>query len=267
MKLYTHIVLYGCLFMAISNSSFAQSLGLPVSTNAGGSLSGGLDKYGRPIPDSHAWTDPALNHNKLLQQQSGDGVYKLIGLYKVIGSSHLFGEHNKADMFATETKAYNIFISYNTYNQEVEFYSTSNPDKSLIKEPGTVDSFIIQQNIELGITNPLKFVYGSILGVKDKYYFQEIYIGKRFSLYKRYKSDLGYVSSNYIQSELRQFDLQYEYFYTDTENKGVKKLKQNASNVIKEFKNVKDLSSVVNGDAFSANPEDVLRKAFDYLNN
>ena len=137
----------------------------------------------------------------------------------------------------------------------------------MVREPGTLDSFIIHQNIELGILNPLKFVYGSLLGFKDKYYFLEICTGKRFSLYKRYKSELGYVSSNYVQSELRQFDLQYEYYYTDSEGKGIKKLKPNAASVIKEFKDVKDLSAEISVDDFTANPEAAFCKAFTLLNH
>jgi hypothetical protein len=257
-------VLLACILSAgFQNSSSAQ----PVSISANsGSMTATSDRYGRLVPDSRGWTDPALEHNKLLQQHTSDGMYKMIGTFKVTGSSYLFGEHNKADMFATEAKAYNIFISYNTYNQEVEFYSTGNPDKALVKEPGEIDSFIIQQNIELGITRNLKFIYGSILGAKDKYYFQEVCTGGRFNLYKRYKSDLGYVTSNYIQSELRQFDLEFEYYFTDNQSKGLKKIKPNAYSVIKEFKEIKDLSTVVNVDDFTANPEAAFCKAFEYLN-
>ncbi len=266
MKLAIRFILPGCLFMIISYSSMAQPVG-PVALSANsGSLSGSPDRWGRPAPDSRGWTDPALNHNKLLQQQTSDGMYKLIGPYKVIGSSYLFGEHHKADMYATEAKALNIYISYNTYNQEVEFYSTSNPDKPLLKEPGTVDSFTIHQNIELGITSPLKFVYGSILGSKDKYYFQEVCKGERFNLYKRYKSDMGYSSTNLAQSELRQFDLQYEYYYTDKDGNGVKKIKPNAASVIKEFKNIKDLSGEIKNEDFTTNPEDTFCKAISSLN-
>ena len=251
-------LLAGCLFTAIHNSSFAQTRVIGLSENSGSMVA--------RAPDSRGWTDPALNHNKLLQQKTSEGMYKMIGTYKVVGSSFLFGEHHMGDMFAPEAKAYNIFISYNTYNQEVEFYSTSNPDKSLVREPGTLDSFIIHQNIELGILHPLKFVYGSVLGVKDKYYFQEICPGKRFSLYKRYKSDLAYVSTNYVQSELRQFDLDYEYYYSDSEGKGLKKLKPNAASVIKEFKDVRDLSSEISVDDFTANPEAAFCKVFGSLN-
>ena len=149
----------------------------------------------------------------------------------------------------------------------MEFYSASNPDKPLIKEPGSVDSFMINENQSLGILNPLKFVYGNHLGATDKSYYMELFAGKRYSLFKRYKSDLGYVSTNYVQSELRQFDLLFDYFYTDTEGKGVKKLKPNVSSIIKEFKSVKDISSVLTNDTFAVNPDDALKKAFDFLNN
>ena len=259
MKLFSQFAMTFFLMVTWIHRPFAQIIQpVAVSSNSGSMVS--------RQPDSRAWTDPALNHNKLIQQQTSDGVYKLIGTYKVTGTSYLFGEHNRGDMFATEAKAYNIFISYNTYNQEVEFYSTSNPDQPLVKEPGTVDSFVFQQNIDLGISHPLKFVYGSVLGTKDKYYYLEVCAGNRFSLYKRYKSDLGYSSTNLAQSELRQFDLQFEYYYTDRKTAGIKKIKPNASNVIREFKDIKDLSPIVDNDAFSANPEDAFCKAFGYLN-
>jgi hypothetical protein len=253
------IILAGTLLL-MGGYGFTQGLPVPtaLSSNSGNLVS--------RSPDSRGWTDPALNHNKLLQEQTGDGVYTLIGPYKVIGSSYLFGEHHKADMYAKEATALNIFVSYNTYNQEVEFYSTSNPDKPLVKEPGTLDSFTIQANKELEIAAPLQFVYGPLLGTKDKYYFQEICKGERFSLYKRYKSDLGYSSSNIAQSELRQFDLQYEYYYTDTETKNMKKIKPNASNVVKEFKEIKDLATAVSPEDFTADPEAAFCKAFVSLN-
>lgn len=258
MNLITKILAAGSLFVMTSTVSLAQNRVVGLSENSGNMVS--------RAPDSRGWTDPALNHNKLIQQQTGDGVYKMIGSYKVVGTQFLFGEHHKGDMFSTQAKAYNIFISYNTYNQEVEFYSTSNPDKPLVKEPGEVDSFIIQQNIELGIANNLKFINGTHLGTDDKYFYQEVYAGNRFSLYKKYKSELGYVSTNYIQSELRQFDLTFEYYYTDTQKKGIKKLKSNASSVIKEFKEAKDLSGVVTVEEFDTNREGALQKAFQYLN-
>lgn len=213
------------------------------------------------------WTDPALNHNKLIQQQTADGGYQLIGVYKVTGNSFLFGEKHKGDIFSINEKAYNIFLSYNTYNQELGFYSTANPDKPLVKEPGTLDSFIIKEDVSIGILNPLKFIYGPLLSTKDKFYYQELYAGKRYSLYKKYRSDLGYVSTNYVQSELRQFDLLIDYYYYNAELKTFSKLKFNLPTIIKEFKSIKDISSVMDKNAWAINPEEILKKAFIELNN
>lgn len=229
------------------------------------SLSANSNTMVTRTPDSRGWTDPALNHNKLLQQ-TVDGVYKLIGPYKVIGNPYLFGEHHKADLYAPDAKAFNIYISYNTYNQELEFFSSSNPNTPLVREPGTVDSFVLQANKEIGIDHPLKFVYGAALGTRDKNYFQEVCSGPYFSLYKRYTSDLGYSSSNLAQSELRQFDLQYEYVYLEKGGKSLKKLKPNSVSVVKEFKETADLSRVVAPQDFEGNPEPAFCKAFQVLN-
>jgi hypothetical protein len=253
-------------FLALTVITSASVFGQGATGAIAPSLSTNSNSLVSRAPDAMGWSDPALNHNRLLQQQSSDGAYKLIGPYKVIGSSFLFGEHHKADMFAVEAKAYNIFVSYNTYNQEVEFYSTSNPDKSLVKEPGTVDSFVIHANVGAGIFSELRFYYGSALGVKDKYYFQEIYKGTKYSIYKRYKSDLTYATGNYATPELRQFDLEVEYYYSDGSDKGLKKIKPNATAVIKEFKSVKDLSVVTDSNAFTLNPEDAFKKVFASLN-
>lgn len=214
----------------------------------------------------NTYMDNALNFNKLLKERTGEGELKLIGPYKVKGTSYLFGEKNKGDLFSTEAKAYNISLSYNTYNQQVEFYSSSNPDKPLVKEAGEVDSFVLQANPEVGIMQAMNFVYGSHLGSQDKSYFLEIFKGSRYSVYKKYKSELGYVSENYVQSELRQFDLTFEYYYHDNQKPGLKKLKTNSASIIKELKSIKDITPVFSDADFTVNQEAALKKAFQYLN-
>ena len=82
---------------------------------------------------------------------------------------------------------------------------------------------------------------------------------------KKYKSELNYVSENYIQSELREFEMQSEYYYKSADEKGLKKIKPNAYSVAKEFKNVTDLSKVVTADDFSVNQEAAFIKAFSYF--
>src|SRR5689334_5095789 len=68
--------------------------------------------------------DPALNHNKLLQQTADESALRQVGQFKVKGNPYLFSGHNKGDMFGKDAKAFNIFLNYNTYNQEVGFFST-----------------------------------------------------------------------------------------------------------------------------------------------
>jgi hypothetical protein len=210
--------------------------------------------------------DPALAHNKLLMEKSGDGVLTQIGTFKVKGNPNLFSGRNKGDMFTREAKAYNIAISYNTYNQEVGFHSTSNPTQMLVKEPGEVDSFILHADPAADIPTELKFIYGELLGSKDKAYYQVVYEGPNYSVYKKYKSELGIVSENYIQSDLRRFDLLVDYYYSGG-GKKLKKIRPNSAVLIKEFKDVKDLSKYINDDIFVANAEQALRKTFQYLNN
>lgn len=217
-------------------------------------------------PSIPGYVDPALNHNRLLREQMGEGVYKLIATYKVVGTSYLFGARHPGDLFSQEATAYNIKLSYDTYNQFVEFYSSANPDQPLIKEPGTVDSFVLRADPEMGLTGDQRFVYGPHAGASDKYYYQVIYQGPKYSVYKRYKSELGYVSSNYVQSELRQFDLTYDYFYFDHTKNSFRKLKANPGGVTREFRDVKDVSSVATNDAFTANPNEALHNVFILLN-
>jgi len=136
-----------------------------------------------------------------------------------------------------------------------------------VKKPGELDSFVIKRDSSSEISEDIKYVYGAAIGVPEKTYFQVIETGKRFSFYKRYKSELGIVSTNYVQAELRQFDLSFDYFYYDAQTKTLKKLKSNLSNIIKEFKSSKDITPVADPDLYSVNPEAVLRKIVDYLNN
>lgn len=214
----------------------------------------------------NSYMDNALHYNRLIREKTGDGVYKQVGTFKVVGTPYLFGERNKGDMFSTEAKAFNVHLSYNTYNQQVEFYSSANPDKALMKETGEIDSFILHSSIEKGLLSPAKFIYGKHIGSDEKAYFLELYAGPKYAVYKKYKSDLGYVSANYIQSDLRQFDMLFDYYYLDVQKKSLKKLKASSPAIAKELSKIKDISEVFTGEEFSVNQEASLQKTFEYLN-
>jgi hypothetical protein len=212
-----------------------------------------------------SYFDPAQAYNRLLIEKN-NGVYKQISNYKVVGSSYLYGEKNGGHMFAKEEQAFNIFLSYDTYTQNIEFYSSANPDKPLVKEPGDLDSFVIKKSPANGLENNISFIYGSFLGARDKAFYQVVTRGEKLSLYKKYTCELGLVTTNYIQSELRQFNIVVDYFYTDSTGKKIKKLKISPEQLTKEFTLLKDLSSVINGDALHYAKEAELIRIFSELN-
>ena len=218
------------------------------------------------ITPTVGWVDPVLNHNRLLREQMGEGVYKLIGPYRVIGSSYFFGERNKGTIYSTDATAVNIPLGYNTYTQEVEFISPSNPGQPLIKSPGEVDSFVFLANKTMGLEADMRFVYGKYLGSTEKAYFLELAIGAKAGIYKRYKADVGYVSSNYVQSELRQFDLLYDYFVYNASTRTLKKVKNSYNGLLKELTAFGNVAAVFTSEAYNLNPDQALKQAISLIN-
>ena len=212
-----------------------------------------------------AYSDPAQAYNKLLIDKNDGSSYSRIGTFKVIGSSYLFGEKQTGSVYTKDGTALHIPVSYNTYTQQLEAY-TAGQDKPILKDIDAVDSFRLEPTKISDYTKEMFFVNALHAGATEKAFFQVVYEGSKYNLYKKYKSVLGYVSTNYIQSELREFDLEYEYYYSDKTTKQVKKLKASASSVRKEFKGVKDLTGVADETSFGANPENALLKVFIVLN-
>jgi hypothetical protein len=213
-----------------------------------------------------SYFDPAQAYNKLLIEKN-NGTYIRIGNYKVSGTPFLFGERNNGNIYSPNETAYNILLSYNAYDQNIDFYSTANPDVPLIKEPGTLDSFLLKKNAAAGLEKDVLFVYGpTVLGTKDKSYYQLVTKGKKVNLYKRYTAELGIVSTNYIQAELRQFNILVDYYYTDSTGKGLKKLKVNPASIKKEFASIRDLSDNIDADLLTTAREQELVKLFGVMN-
>jgi hypothetical protein len=211
-----------------------------------------------------SYFDPAQAYNRLLIEK-GNGTYRQISNFKVTGTSFLYGEQNKGNIYAPNEAASDIPLTYDTYTQHVDFYPKGSRT-ALTKEPGSLDSFVIKKKPEALLENDISFVYGSLLGSKDKAYFQAVARGSKVNLYKKYTSELGIVSTNYIQSELRQFNINVDYYYTDSTGKGIKKLKVNAKSIAKEFAFIKDISSSIDADLLVSEKEQELVKIFGELN-
>lgn len=213
-----------------------------------------------------SYTDPAAAYQRLLLETNDKSVYRQIGTYKVIGTPYLFGPKLKGDFHTKDQHALATELSYNTYSQEVEAY---NPGQELpiTFKPIEIDSFTLYSSLKVGIDEDLVFLNSRLLDPAAKPFFLQLVApGVRYALFKAYKSELGYVSTNYVQSDLRQFDLVYDYYYIDATKKGYKKLKLTPNALQKEFKGITDISPFTNSEDFVRFPEKQLKKIFAALN-
>ena len=213
-----------------------------------------------------SYTDPAAGYLKVMLEKGDEGSYQLIGNFKVIGTSYLFGERNNGSAYAGADKSENIKIGYNTYNQKVDI-SLDGVNNNFSKSPAELDSFVINKSGSQYIKDDLLFYSSKIVKPDFKDCFlQVIYHGNKYSLYKAYTSTLDYVSTNYIQSELRQFTLEFTYYYYDVQTKELKKIKLSKKKISDEFKSIMDVSSYLEDDLFNSNPEKAMRLIFTELN-
>lgn len=215
---------------------------------------------------ARAYFDPAQAYNRLLLEK-GHADYKLVGAYKVQGTPYLFGEKHMGDIFAKGESDKQIPLSYNTFNQELDFYNNGINGKPMVKPCIEIDSFTMNKNPEIGLENQLIFLNGKLIGSGDNYFYQLVYRGAYYNLYKKYRSVLGIVSTNYIQADLRQYDLDYEFYYSNFKEPDLKKIKPNLPGLKKVFKAEKLDASSFSQEDFDTNPELALVKAIAFANN
>lgn len=214
-----------------------------------------------------SYSDPAAAYLKVILEKGSDGTYQQIANFKVIGTSNLYGEKLPASIYTKSEISENINLSYNTYNQQVDVYLNES-DNIISKYASEVDSFIIYHSNSSYYKDDLLFYSSKLVSpsAKDGFY-QVLIIGPKFNLYKYYSANLDIVSSNYIQSDLRQFNLEYNYYFLKNSTNEFKKIKPSRKKVIEEFSNIVDLSSSIDYEEMNNNPEIALKKVFNILNN
>ena len=162
-----------------------------------------------------AFVDPAQAFNKMQLEKKEGSSYERIGPYKVKGTPYLYGGGQVASVFAKGFSIKDVIkVNYNTYNQQLELVFNKETAAE-IKNNAEVDSFLIKVSMT-DYKADLKFFSVKLFSSKDNFFLQEVYKGTKYSLFKRYKSDLGYVSTNYVQSDLREYDLIFDYYYSYT---------------------------------------------------
>jgi hypothetical protein len=216
------------------------------------------------ISQQAAYTDPAQAYNKIVLDNHGNvNEYTRIGAFKVQGTQMLYGGKQTGTVFTSSGTGNNVTLSYDTYYQRLEIMQGA--QNVMVKEAKEVDSFNLTIKIN-EVEQLLKFINAGQWKAGSNFFLQEVVTGGRFRLYKKYTSELGMVSTNYIEPGLRQFDLNYEYYYVDTNAKELKRLKPNINSIIKEFKAVKDVSPLLDKENFNYNPEIAMIKVFNELN-
>ncbi len=213
-----------------------------------------------------SYLDPASAFLKIFLEKGSEGTYQQIGNFKVIGTSYLFGEKLKGGIYTKTEKSEHVELGYNTYNQSVDV--NLNGVQSITKKAAEVDSFVIYANNSEFIKNDLLFYSSALVSPKAKDgFYQVILTANKYNLYKGYTAVLDIVSTNYIQSDLRQFTLEYNFYYTDNITKEFKKLKLSKKKIVDELKSKMDVSIFLDEEELDKNPGVALKKVFNALNN
>jgi hypothetical protein len=207
-----------------------------------------------------------LNQYKTPQNTLPITGYYQIGGYKVKGNPFYKPDFILGDFYSAAETAKSIYLRYDIYNQKVEFVSSANKDQILVKEPGDLDSFVIYKKENKVIIEDIKMVYATFIGAADKYYYCPLHKGEKYSLYKKYVSELVVPLDRTGSAESRVFETQVQYWYVDERTKAFKKVNGTVAAVKKEFKDIKDLSDVLKGGSMFKNPDEAMIKAFVYLN-
>jgi len=213
-----------------------------------------------------SYTDPAQAFNRLMLEKNGsNGGYVRVGAYNVIGSPYVYADKYPGSYYFQGAMDAGNKIAYNAYSQQVEIFPPNSGGKNAFKTNAEVDSFILKLNVN-DAPLELTFISAKTLGSKENFFLQRLYSGSRFTLYKKYRSVLAIASSNYVDANLRQFDLETEFYYYDSTTKALKSIKPSAKAVKKEFTPINSKIDAVASSLDFANPEADLITVFASLN-
>lgn len=192
--------------------------------------------------------DAAQLFNNFLIEK-GNTFYR-IGDFKVMGSPYLFGEDQMGTVYSSSAGEHHINIRYNIHTQFLE--TTTKNDKGPVSiDLDNIDSFTLVANKEH--PTDIKFINRKLFADGKKGFLMIVHHGKPYSLYKVYRTSL--VQTITMRAEQRQFEIEYDYYYSHMPSKQLKLLRPNASFLKKEFSNKMDIKSFLNENStLSAEP-------------
>jgi hypothetical protein len=226
----------------------------------------GNSQFAAPAPNPQSFAaniDAAVGYSAWALANN-ENSFKRVGGYKVKGTPYLFGGAYKGDVYAKKQVGTQVTIGYDTYQQQLEVYLGSKDP--IVKGFTEVDSFVLRRDSSTLFKEDMFFVNANLLDSTKKFFAMRVYEGTRFSLYKAYYSVLGVVSENYVQTELRQFDLNYDFYYRDNQKPGLVKIKLSPKFLRNEFKEWLNVSSILDLESLNRNPQTELLKIFTSLN-
>jgi hypothetical protein len=206
---------------------------------------------------SLSYTDPAAAYNRLILEKNS-GIYVQVGTYKVQGTKYLYGGKLETDVYIkTRLLAEQVLASYDTYAKNLDVFAVNTDNKINFDN---VDSFI--SNTKTG--EKLKFVAATYVDPSKKGFFQVVTSNSNVILYKYYDSQLTIPTNNYVDASLREFGLEYNYYFYDTKLKNLKKMNNtNYKYVTKLLKNNITEAYIANREDYVLNIETSLIKMFE----
>lgn len=213
---------------------------------------------------NNSFVDPALAYNKVNGEKM-DGVgYVNVGSFKVKGSPYIYGETLKGDVYHSGKIASGVVFKINNYSKELQV-TTDVPGKYFMVSIDDLDSLVLPAVKNEFLAADIKFISSKAKDAKLKCFLEPLQKGERYTLYKSYSTELAIPSDNYVQSDLRIFDLQVQYYYADNQNPGsLKSVKANKKGLGKTFKGT-NASEILENIDMSGNQDLALTKFFTFL--
>ena len=249
-------------FLTLSVSVLSISLAIS-QTIPGNGIYVDPSRFALPVPavqQTFALSERPLGYaayNPITDNQGNS--YIRIGGYRVKGSPYLFSQNVHGYIFLTKNNGVATELAYDTYNQQLQFYIPETQQTGTEKLED-VDSFYISKD-ENTVKQNMVFINARIIDPSKKYFLQKLVGGNKYSLYKLNKSELQIPSDNYVESDLREFDLEQQYFYLEKGGKALKKIKPSFRFLKNEFKDV-TIDNMVNDAELSNDPDIALQMFF-----
>ncbi len=208
--------------------------------------------------------DPAVAYSRVLLEKGGKGTYIRVGNFKVTGSPYIYSETLKGDVYHSGKIAKDVVYKINNYAKELQI-ATDVPGQVFLVSIDDLDSLLLPAAKNEFLTADLKFVSSKTIDKSKKLFLQELQKGARFTLYKSYNTEINIPSDNYAQTDLREFNLVVEYYYTDVQDPGVlKSVKPNKKWLAKSFKD-NNAVEILENVSLTGNMDLALGKFFNFL--